>query len=202
MAQELRCKAAPQCTERHRQHYCKICKNGDADHRAANCPYSKETKNNHEHKPRVSSHHSSDSLSMSSLLSKLQRLEQRVNDLESGKNEVPIDCNLGSFSYAASREFVIPKDIPNKCKKILVYMTFDSGGSTPDRYPNITIQVNAHYRVYKHYLQAHTYAQNAWAFNSDNVWLPMPKDRKITMFQSQVYGGNAGGSIRIIRYSL
>eukprot|EP01084_Bolivina_argentea_P174867 302873_1 len=193
MAQELRCKASG-CQQRHARHYCKVCHDSDSNHRAGNCPSNSN---------RYQNNHNNDSnISVSKLLSEMQQLKKRLHDLETGKNEIPIDVNLGTFGYASHKEFNIPKDIPNKAKKILVYLTFNSGCVNGTSHPNITINVNAHYKVFKHHLNSMTYGQNAWAFNSDNMWLPMPKDRKITLTQSQAYSGNAGGSIKIIRYTL
>eukprot|EP01084_Bolivina_argentea_P075267 136453_1 len=141
------------------------------------------------------------SLLISQLLQQMNELKTRLDKIECGDNEIPCDTHLGQIKYSKELEFIIPNDIPNTCKKILIYLTFESGHASRDIKPNITICVKANNKLYKHFFKVHTYNQNAWSFNSDNIWMPMPKDRKIIVTQTKQYSGNVGGTIAIIRYT-
>lgn len=137
------------------------------------------------------------------LMNKVKELTARVDAMESGSNEIPIDITLGPFKYSPKLEYTIPKEIPDNAKKVLIYVTFESGQSSRDIFPNITILSAAKDgKIHKNYLNTHTYNQNAWSYNSDNFWIPMPKDKKIIVTQAKEYTGNAGGVIRIIRYTI
>mmetsp|Transcript_54788 Transcript_54788/g.90868 ORF Transcript_54788/g.90868 Transcript_54788/m.90868 type:complete len:217 (+) Transcript_54788:27-677(+) len=137
------------------------------------------------------------------LMRQMNQLRARLDALESGANEKPLQVSLGKFKYREKTEYVIPNDVPDGCKKILLYVTFQSGSSSRDIHPDITISVTArHNETYTHHLLAHTYNQDAWSYNSDNFWMPMPKDRKLIITQSKQYGGNAWGSVQILRYTV
>ena len=60
-----------------------------------------------------------------------------------------------------------------------------------------TIYNGAHFAKY---ISAHSFPQNAWSTNSDNIWLPLFGSRTIYAMSPNVHSGNAGITIDIIGY--
>lgn len=88
-------------------------------------------------------------------------------------------------------EFAIPKDVPAAAREVLLYVWFASGYVAPT--PGMASA--AHWRIYTYdgttkyskYLLWFRYPQNAYGFNSDNLWLPLTKNRKVAV--DLWYGG-------------
>jgi hypothetical protein len=84
--------------------------------------------------------------------------------------------------------------VPKDAKEILVYLWIATGNGNGDS--GRTFEVAAQTEKEKHVsicFFAHGYNQNAWSYNSENVWLPMPFDNELTV---QLYGEKFGGNVQ------
>ena len=79
------------------------------------------------------------------------------------------------------QSYVIPAVIPSSAKAVLIYGFLESGYSNRDVVQDITIFTEGvrGYPRYKKYLFVHSYDQHAWSFNSDDMWFPMPSNRRV-----------------------
>ena len=77
------------------------------------------------------------------LVKQVNDLKARLDALECGFNETSINVTLGQIRYAPKLEFKVPNQIPDSAKKILVLLSFESGSSTHDILPNLTMSATA-----------------------------------------------------------
>lgn len=95
----------------------------------------------------------------------------------------------------------IPAQIPDKAKEILVYAQVATGyvKAGPHRF-RIAVRVLGA-REAAFYLYAIGAPQPSWAYNSDNVWLPMPKDRQLILSaEGEPFFGDWSSEVRIIAW--
>eukprot|EP01084_Bolivina_argentea_P047577 87673_1 len=145
-------------------------------------------------------------IQMQEMKKQLNELKTKLDQISNGENEVPVNVDFGTLATTVGTyTFQIPDSIPSDAKKILLYIYFQSGGCSPDIWGDIEIISNCHGKDYNQFFTFHTYSQNAWSYNSDSFWLPLPENRKIIMkinMGKTKYGGNCAGYFRLIRYSL
>lgn len=105
-----------------------------------------------------------------------------------------------SFQSAHTVSYLIPSVIPNTANEVFVYGEFQSGRSSPDRTSHFKIYTENNGRRYEQYILLHSFGQSAWNTNSDNLWFPMPRNRRIYMHIPNVHGGNIWGTLYAIGY--
>ncbi|HOW76434.1 MAG TPA: hypothetical protein P5102_01570 [Candidatus Competibacteraceae bacterium] len=104
----------------------------------------------------------------------------------------------GGQDYEARR---IPAQVPDKAREILVYAQVATGyvKAGPHRF-RIAVRVEGA-REAAFYLYAVGQPQPSWAYNSDNVWLPMPRDRQLLLrAEGEAFFGDWNSEVRIIAY--
>jgi hypothetical protein len=104
----------------------------------------------------------------------------------------------GGQGYEVRR---IPAQVPDKAREILVYAQVATGyvKGGPHRF-RISVRVEGA-REAAFYLYAIGQPQQSWAYNSDNVWLPMPRDRQlIVRAEGEPFFGDWGSEVRIIAW--
>ncbi|MCP5420792.1 MAG: hypothetical protein H6970_05270 [Gammaproteobacteria bacterium] len=115
----------------------------------------------------------------------------------------PVDIKLGPLPVGKSEDltYTIPDTIPDTAREILIYVYvathYVKGGEH-----NFKLFVNAkNQREDAFYLRAVAFAQQAWAYNSENAWLPMPADRTLRVqSDGEPLFGSWNSSIQIIAY--
>ncbi len=98
--------------------------------------------------------------------------------------------------------FVIPNVIPSTAKNVLIYATMYSG--TANRGISIHLKVFTQDGSNKHfeqYLFIRSFNQDAVNTNSDNMWFPMPANRRIYMTVDRDLGSNCRASLYAIGYN-
>lgn len=115
----------------------------------------------------------------------------------------PVDVMLGELpggnGERAAR--LIPAAIPNAAREILIYARVATGyvKGGPHRFRIATRLDNGQEAAF--YLYAVGQPQQSWAYNSDNVWLPMPKNRELILqADGEPFFGDWNGEVRIIGY--
>lgn len=114
-----------------------------------------------------------------------------------------IDALLGELPNGEVKRETrpIPSLVPDQAREILVYVqvatSYVKGG--PHRF-RISVQVNGGQEA-AFYLYAIGQPQPGWAYNSDNVWLPMPKNRELILqAEGEPFFGNWNSEVRIVGY--
>ncbi len=104
----------------------------------------------------------------------------------------------GGQDYETRR---IPAQVPNKAREILIYAQVATGyvKAGPHRF-RIAVRVEGA-REAAFYLYAVGQPQPSWAYNSDNVWLPMPQDRQLLLrAEGEPFFGDWNSEVRIIAW--
>ncbi|MFO1434760.1 MAG: hypothetical protein U1F76_32545 [Candidatus Competibacteraceae bacterium] len=118
-------------------------------------------------------------------------------------NFFPTAIDLGSLPSGKSNilSYNIPDKIPASAREIFIYAyvatDFVKGGEQGFK---ISVKLDDS-REAAFYLYTHTDTKPGWAYNSDNVWLPMPADREIRLqsLGEPLFGSWEGG-VKIIAY--
>ena len=95
-------------------------------------------------------------------------------------------------SQQGIQTFDFPKEIiPTAAQEVLIFVSLQSGNSEPhDARDDIKIFTADESNEYAKYITIHTYRQNAWSTNSDNVWFPVTNNRKISVDMPQGFQPN------------
>ena len=104
----------------------------------------------------------------------------------------------GGQDYETRR---IPAQVPDKAREILIYAQVATGyvKAGPHRF-RISVRVEGS-REAAFYLYAVGQPQPSWAYNSDNVWLPMPRDRQLLLrAEGEPFFGDWNSEVRIIAW--
>ncbi|HRX72220.1 MAG: hypothetical protein H6973_08775 [Gammaproteobacteria bacterium] len=114
-----------------------------------------------------------------------------------------VDVPMGALPNGGQNPEVrrIPTQIPDKAREILVYAQVATGyvKGGPHRF-RISVRVQGD-REAAFYLYAIGLPQQSWAYNSDNVWLPMPRDRQLILrAEGEPFFGDWRGEVRIVGY--
>ena len=110
------------------------------------------------------------------------------------------ETSIGSSSlqHAATVSFTIPKVIPNSAKEILVhagvYTKNSYGGSN---YYTIKVFTQIKSSRYEKYVLIYSGGVNT---NSDNMWFPMPPNRRVYITIPTPLGPNSGAKLYAIGY--
>ena len=99
-----------------------------------------------------------------------------------------------TFSYA------IPSVIPSKAKNVLVYATMYTGHANRVS-QNIKVFTQNGGKRYEKYLYSFSYPQSAINTNSDNMWFPMPVNRRIYMTVTHDAGTNSRAELYVVGYN-
>jgi hypothetical protein len=122
---------------------------------------------------------------------------------EPSANFWAVDVPMGALPNSGQNHEVrrIPTQIPDKAREILVYAQVATGyvKGGPHRF-RISVRVQGD-REAAFYLYAVGLPQQSWAYNSDNVWLPMPRDRQLILrAEGEPFFGDWRGEVRIVGY--
>ena len=115
----------------------------------------------------------------------------------------PVDVALGELPGGNSERAArpIPAAIPNMAREILVYAQVATGyvKGGPHRFRIATRLDNGQEAAF--YLYAVGQPQQSWGYNSDNVWLPMPKNRELILqAEGEPFFGDWNSEVRIVAY--
>ena len=115
----------------------------------------------------------------------------------------PVDVALGELPSGNSARAArpIPATVPDAAREILVYAQVATGyvKGGPHRFRIATRLENGQETAF--YLYAVGQPQQGWSYNSDNVWLPMPKNRELVLqAEGESFFGDWNSEVRIIGY--
>ena len=89
--------------------------------------------------------------------------------------------------------------VPATATEVLLFVYVDVGTST-DKISDVeiyTLQNGVHYAKY---ISLHTYNQNAWSTNTDNIWPPLFTSKTIYVKSPNAHYGNVRFYISVIGY--
>ncbi|QQS55012.1 MAG: hypothetical protein IPM89_04070 [Candidatus Competibacteraceae bacterium] len=115
----------------------------------------------------------------------------------------PIDVSLGAFPEGEGKQVVhpIPATVPDSAREILVYAQVATGyvEGGPHRF-RVAVAL-ADGREVSYYLYATGQSQGGWGYNSDNIWLPMPRNRQLILqAEGKPFFGEWNSETHIIGY--
>ena len=115
----------------------------------------------------------------------------------------PVDAALGELPEGGGKQVIlpIPAAIPDAAREILVYARVATGyvKGGPHRFRIATRLESGQEPAF--YLYAVGQPQPGWAYNSDNVWLPMPKNRELILqADGEPFFGDWSSEVRIVGY--
>ena len=100
-----------------------------------------------------------------------------------------------NLKTAATFAFTIPSVVPSSAKEMLINAAcYTTGGSL--QYIKIFTQIGT--TKYEKYLMLYTYSGSSG--NSDNMWFPMPPNRRIYLTLQTAVGSSAGAYLNAIGY--
>ncbi|MBE2294339.1 MAG: hypothetical protein IAF00_05285 [Phycisphaerales bacterium] len=127
----------------------------------------------------------------------------RVISEDVWKKYQSVDVALGALPDGGGGQVVrpIPAAVPDSAREILVYAQvatgYVEGGS--HRFRVATALEDG--REVAFYLYAIAQSQSGWGYNSDTVWLPMPKNRQLILqAEGKPFFGEWNSEVRIIGY--
>lgn len=114
-----------------------------------------------------------------------------------------VEIALGELPSGEGERLVrrIPAAVPSAAREILVYAQIATGyvEGGPHRF-RVSVRLDAK-REAAFYLYAVGQPQQGWAYNSDNVWLPMPKNRELILqADGKPFFGDWNSEVRIVGY--
>jgi hypothetical protein len=114
-----------------------------------------------------------------------------------------VDVPLGELPNGGGKRETrrIPALVPDQAREILVYVQVATGyvKGGPHRF-RLAVQAQGD-REAAFYLYAVGQPQTGWAYNSDNVWLPMPKNRELILqTEGEPFFGDWNSDVRIVGY--
>ena len=87
-----------------------------------------------------------------------------------------------------TQSFGLPEIIPKAAREVLVYVSLQVGHTTPhDVHDDIKIFTVDGSNEYAQYIVIHTYRQDAWVTNSNNMWFPITNKREIAVAMPQSF---------------
>ena len=104
------------------------------------------------------------------------------------------------LTEAGTENYTIPDVIPSNAREVLIYVVVNSGYSSRGTYNNIKISTQIESNSYEQYIRLDSWDQSAINTNSDNMWFPMPPNRRVYLTVSTAYRSNAGAQIYVIGY--
>ena len=114
---------------------------------------------------------------------------------------VPITSIGGTDLRTTSTfSYTIPNVIPSTAKEVLIYATLHSGTALSGVSQHVKIFTQEDSNLYEKYLYVLSFNQLAYNTNSDNMWFPMPSNRRIMMVVTRNEGPNCGAALHAIGY--
>ena len=101
---------------------------------------------------------------------------------------------------AATYSYTIPDLIPSYAREVLIYAAANIGDSSQGPYTSLKFFIQIGSNTYDKYLMLYSWNQVAFNSNSENMWFPMPPNRRVYLTVPEAYGHAATASISVIGY--
>ena len=108
--------------------------------------------------------------------------------------------NFRSTAVPATFSYEIPDTVPDDAKEVFLYARFytgNGGGITS----HFTIYTEEGDDKYQQYITLDGYSSHArWNSNTDNLWFPMPSNRRVFLVVPNTHASDAGGELYVTGY--
>ena len=104
------------------------------------------------------------------------------------------------LTHAGTLSYTIPSVIPSNAREVLVHARVHSGWSNRGPHQDIKFFTQVGTSKFEKYLYLASWDQFATNTNSDNMWFPMPPNRRVYLNVPAAHGANAGSRIYAIGY--
>ena len=113
-----------------------------------------------------------------------------------------VKTSLGSVSLQTTgiQAFHLPAAVPATAKEVLLFVDVQIGHSRPHISSHVKIYTIHNGIHFAKYISVHSYDQDAWSTNSDNIWLPVFASRTIFVKSPRSHYDSVRCTIDIIGY--
>jgi hypothetical protein len=105
-----------------------------------------------------------------------------------------------TLQHAGTSSFTIPTVIPSSAREVLIYTSMFSAWSSVGPHQDVKIFTQIGTTPYEKYLHVYSAAQNAINTNSDNMWFPMPPNRRVYITVPRAHGSGTSVYLSAIGY--
>ena len=105
-----------------------------------------------------------------------------------------------NLRHPSTLSYSIPNVIPSTAKEVRIYISAQTGGSDRGAYQQLKIFTQEGSARYEQYLFLQSWAQNAINSNSENMWFPMPTNRRVYLTVQTDQGPNCEAELFAIGY--
>lgn len=105
-----------------------------------------------------------------------------------------------NLRHSGTLSYNIPNVIPSGAREVLIHVAVFTGISNPERLQDLKIFTQIETTRYEKYLYIVTYNTNAYNINSDNMWFPMPPNRRCYIYVPAAHIGYNGVTLYAIGY--
>ena len=105
-----------------------------------------------------------------------------------------------NLRHAGTLAYIIPSVIPSSANEVLVLANIRCGNSSPGPHQYIKIYTQQETRHYEQYILMESWTQNAINTNSDNMWFPMPTNRRVYIEVPTAHGIDCLAKLEAIGY--
>ena len=149
------------------------------------------------------------------LISKVNQMRTAIMSMCSGTTPPPIQQSnhpvtwtsvtkryIGSsnLQHASTMTFTIPNIIPSSAREVLIYVGVKIGQSNNGPNHDLKVFTQIGTNKYEKYLMSHSWHQLAINTNSENMWFPMPPNRRVYLTVPTAYGRRAAAYLYAIGY--
>ena len=113
---------------------------------------------------------------------------------------VPTRIGWSTLRHTGTLTFTIPSIIPNSATEVFVFVNVKSGLSSSEVHQTLKIYTLDNAQEYAQYMHSVGYPQEAWNTNSDNMWFPMPANRRIYLQIFAAHGTSVSAELQAIGY--
>ena len=92
-----------------------------------------------------------------------------------------------NLQHASTMTFTIPHIIPSSAREVLIFVGASSGHSNRGPYNDLKVFTQIGTTKYEKYLTLYSWTQDAWNTNSENMWFPMPPNRRVYLTVPAAY---------------
>ena len=126
----------------------------------------------------------------------IQQYNHPVNWTSIAKTQI----GTSNLQHASTMTFTIPNIIPSSAREVLIFVGASSGGSNRGPYHDLKVFTQIGTTKYEKYLTLYSWNQNAINTNSDNMWFPMPPNRRVYLTVPAAHGRYADARLFAIGY--
>ena len=140
---------------------------------------------------------------------KMDELEKRHLELTEKTESLslasarPLDVFLGELPVKEDRKatYKLSRHVGEGASAVLLYAYLTTGNYNSSHPADFRFSVNTNAGVFSTFLRAQGYRQDAWSYNSDHFWMPVPEDGDLVVeWLGESMSGSLHSGVKLIAY--